>query len=313
MQIRINIIAQRGTAIIVALFVTALVAAAAIAMIAHLAIDTRRTELILNNTQANLSAEGSIAWAKDQLVNDFKQKQSAKVIDRTPITSPVNTARDSAKIWSVIEDAQGKMNLNNLTDAPSQVVFARLIQLVAPNMNLAAAKNITLGVVDWITPGLNNTRFDQAYAKLNPPYRSAHQTMASVSELLLVQGMTPALYTKLEPYITALPVKTKININSAPIPVIMSFSPTVKAETAKALDQFRRQSPLSSLDMLKNFPDIQNNPFAEGNLAVSSDFFLVKTHVTIGDQHITLYTLMMRLLKNSQPAVIIVWQSKGTV
>lgn len=302
---------QRGTAIIVALFVTALVAAAAIAMMDHLRIDTRRTELILNNNQANLLAQGSIAWAKDQLINDLKQKQTGKVVDRTPIVSPINTV-NGAKVTSTIEDAQGKLNLNNLTNAIYQPVLTRLIQLVAPETNATVAQNITLGVVDWITPGLTNSKYDQYYTKLNPPYRSPHHPMVSVSELRLIQGVTPALYSKLEPYVTALPDKTQININSAPIAVIMSFSPSIKIDMAKALDGFRHQSPLTSLDMLANFPDIKNSPMG-GNLTVSSDFFLINTRVTIGDQTITLNTLMTRFLKNSQPTVNIVWQSKGTL
>ena len=307
-----GIISQSGTAIVVALFVTALVAAAATAMIEHLSIDTRRTELILNNNQANLYAQGSVAWAMDQLINDLNQKQSSRVVDRTPIISPNNTI-NNATISSVIEDAQGRLNLNNLTDAQYQTVLTRLITLVAPQINQTAAHNITLAVVDWITQGLHDTSFDQAYKKMNPPYLSPHRVMSSISELRLVKGMTPALYTLLEPNVIVLPDRTKININSAPIPVIMSFSPNITLETAKALDQLRRQSPLITLDMLGNFPDIKNNSFAQGNLTVTSDFFLLKTHVTIGDQDSTLTTLLMRLLKNSQPAVNIMWQSKGTL
>lgn len=308
----VNIRKQRGTAIVVALFVTALVAAAAIAMIDRLSVDTRRTTLILNNQQANFYAEGSIAWAKDQLVNDLKFKQPTLVIDRTPIVSPINKM-NGATIGSVIEDAQGKMNVNNLTDAQYQLLFAQLIQVAAPGISMSTAKNITLAVVDWITPGLHDTRFDQYYSKLNPPYRSPHHAMTSVSELRLIQGMTPALYAALEPLVTALPIKTTININSAPIPVIMALSPSIKPDMAKAFDQYRHQSPLVSLDGLKNFPAIQNSPLGKTALGVSSDFFLVKTHVTIGDQQTMLYTLMMRYLKKSQPAVIIVWQSKGTL
>ncbi|HSW92862.1 MAG TPA: type II secretion system minor pseudopilin GspK [Gammaproteobacteria bacterium] len=312
MNRQINITKQQGTAIVVALFVTALVAAAAIAMIDRLSVDTRRTMLILNNQQANLYAEGSIAFAKDQLVNDLKFKQPTAVTDRTPITSPADKI-NGATVQSVIEDAQGKVNVNNLTDADYQLFFAQLIQQSAPGIPLSTAKNITQGVVDWITPGLHNTRFDQYYAKQNPPYRSAHHAMASVSELRLVQGMTPALYTALEPLVTALPLKTTININSAPLPVIMALSPAITPDIAKAFDQYRHESPLANLDGLKNFPAIQNSPIGKTALAVSSDFFLVKTHVTIGDQQTMLYTLMMRYLKKSQPAVIIVWQSKGTL
>lgn len=302
---------QRGTAIIVALFVTALVAAAAIAMIEHVRMDTRRTELILNMNQANLYAQGSIAWAKDLLINDWKQQQSGKVVDRTPFIA-TNTV-NNAKIVSIIYDAQGKLNLNNLNDSQFQTIFTQLIPIIAPDVDQTTAQNIMLAIVDWITPGIQNSPYDHYYATLASPYRAPHQFMRSVSELRLVKGMTPILYAKLLPYVTALPDKTPFNINSVPIPVIMSFSPAITLATAKALDNFRRQSPLSNLNMLGNFTAVQNSPMGQSNLTVTSSFFLLKTNVTIAKQQLTLYTLLQRLLKNNQPIVITVWQSKGTL
>ncbi len=303
---------QRGTAIIVAIFVTALVAAAAIAMIDRLRTDTHRTELLLNNIQLNQYAEGSIYWAIDQLINDLKQQQPNKIVDRTPIRSPVNEV-NGAKVVSIIFDGQGKLNLNNLTDPQFQTVFIRLLRLVQPNITQAAAQNITQNVINWITPGLNNTELDQYYAKLSPAYRAPHQLMTSVSELRMVKGMTPALYAKLAPYVTALPEKTLININNAPIPVIMSLSPTISLEAAKALDAIRKQAPFPSLEALASLPIVKNNPIAQNNLTVTSSYFIVQTNVTMGNQSIRLYSLLMRLLKNKQPIVIILWQSKGTL
>jgi general secretion pathway protein K len=303
---------QQGTAIIVALFITALVAAAAIAMIERMRTDIYRTELLLNNIQANQYAAGSLYWAMDQLTTDWKQQQPKKIIDRTPIRSPVNEVK-GAKISSIIFDGQGKINLNNLTDAQFQTLFIRLLQLVQPNLDKNAAQNITLNIANWIMPGLNNTQTDQYYAKLNPPYRAPHRPMVSVSELRLVKDITPALYAKLLPYVTALPEKTQININNAPLLVIMSFSPEITLEIAKAFIAFRQATPLGSLDALSNFPIVKNNPIAQNNLTVSSSYFMVQTHVILDKQQTTYYTLLMRVLKNSQPVVMIVWQSKGTL
>ena len=303
---------QNGTAIIVAMFVTAVVATAAIAMIEHLRIDTHRTELVLNNIQAEQYAQGSLAWAIDQLTNNVKQKQPGRLIDRTPIHSPVDILH-GAKISSIIYDAQGKLNLNNLTDAQFQTALNRLIQIVANDVDPAVAQDIIAGIVDWITPGVNNSKFEQYYLNHNPPYRAPHHPMASVSELRLIKGMTPVLYTKLVKYVTALPDKTKFNINSISIPVLMSFDPAVTLDAAKAFDTYRNQTPFTTLDALANFTVIKNAPLAQANLTVSSDYFLVKTNVSIGEQHLMLYTLLLRISKDAQSNMIIVWQSKGTL
>lgn len=307
-----NLTKQRGTAIIVALFITALVAAASFAMMERLRTDTHRTELLLNDIQMNLYAQGSIYWAIDQLANDLKQQQPGKVTDRTPIRSPVNEM-NGAKISSVIYDAQGKLNINNLTDSQFQTLFTRLLQIVQPNLDLPAAQAITLNVVNWITPGMANSQLDQYYEHLNPSYRMPHRLMASVSELRLVKGITPELYTKLAPLVTALPEKTMLNINSVPVPLLMSFSSSISLEMAKALDAERQRNPFPSLDAMNNFSIVKSNPIAQNNLTVSSNYFIVRTTVTLGTQRMTLYTLLMRLLKDSQPTAIILWQSKGTL
>ncbi|MEO8401436.1 MAG: type II secretion system minor pseudopilin GspK [Gammaproteobacteria bacterium] len=308
----INPTNQRGAAIIVALFITALVAAAALAMITRFQTDTHRTELLLNSNQENLIAQGSIFWAFEQLRNDIKQQQPGKIIDKTPIRSPTDVV-NGAKVYSTIFDAQVKLNLNNLSDSQFQTVFTRLIQLASPKTDLATAQTITRGVMDWITPGISNSSFDQYYATLKPPYRSAHQPMISVSELRMIQGVNAEIFQALLPYVTVLPEKTKININSAPIPVVMSLSPAITLETAQALDTFRRATPFVSLDNLANFTVVKSSPIAQNNLTVSSNYFMIKTHVMLGDQHAILYSLVIRGLKDSQPNITILWQSKGTL
>lgn len=306
-------IRQRGTAIIVALFLTALVATAAIAMIERLQTDTRRTELLLNNLQANQYAQGSVAWALDQLMNDWKQQKQGKPIDLTPIRSSINEM-NGATISSIIYDAQGKFNLNNLTDTQFQQAFSRLLHIIQPNIDPATAQDITMNIVNWITPGLNNSQLDQYYEKQTPSYRVPHRAMASVSELRMVKGITADIYMKLLPYVTALPEKTKFNINSVPIPVIMSFGPGITPEMAKSLYAFSHQTPITNLDALgTNFPAVKNSPIAQSNLTITSNYFMVLTTISQGNQHTKWFTLVVRILKNQSPIVIILWQSKGTL
>ncbi len=140
---------QKGTAIVVALFVTALVAAAAVAMIEQSRIHMRQTELILNDRQAELFLQGSVDWAAHQLIINWQQRQPQQVIDRTPIQSSVNEV-SGAKISSIILDAQGFFNLNNLRDALYQPIFFRLLQAVDPETDADNIKKIISATADWI-------------------------------------------------------------------------------------------------------------------------------------------------------------------
>ena len=303
---------QRGAAIIVALFVVALVAASATIMIERLRTDIRRTELIMNANTAYLYAQGSIAWAIDQLTNDFKLQQPNKVVDKTPIQSPVDN-QHGAEISSIIYDAQGYFNINNLSDNQYQTNFTRLIQLVSPETDANTAQIITAGIIDWISPTARNPAFDEYYLKFNPSYRAPHRLMASPSELSLVKGVTPALFQKLSPYLIALPSATPINVNNAAQPVLMSLSMTMSADAAKALAARCKQNPFPSPQEFMNFDIVKNNPIDANKITTLSNYFLVETSVTLGKQKLILYTLLERTVKDKQATIAVLWQSKGTL
>lgn len=302
---------QRGAAIIVALFVVALVAAAATMMIERLRTDIRRTELTINANTAYLYAQGSVAWAIDQLNNDVKFQKQNSPVDRTPIKASPDK-HNGITITSEIDDAQSFFNINNLSDAQYQANFVRLIQVLAPEVDGSAAQNLALNIADWIAAGSKNPALNDYYLKLDPPYRAAHQPMVSISELRLVKGMTPQLFAKLSPYLTALPTVTPISVNNAPIPVLMSLNNALTAESAKAIAAACKQNPFANIQNFSNFDVVKNNPIDANKITVNSNYFLLLTNVTLGQQTLTLYTMLGRSGQGAQVKTIVLWQSKGT-
>lgn len=305
---------QKGIAIIVALFITALVAGIAVAMMFHLQTDTRRTQLTLNHIQLNLIAAGETAWARNQLIHDWQVKQTNQIIDATPITSPINTM-DGAEVYGVIQDEQGKLNLNNLQDTHYQTAFVRLLQIVSPNLETTKIEMIRHGIIDWISPGIRNSEFDQFYSQQNPPYQAPHQMIVSISELQLIKGMTPALFKKIAPYITALPAtNAPININSAEGPVIMSLDPTFTESIATAIINTRKSTPFATLDQLgAQFPVVPKATNTHTMLNVNSQYFLLNTYLNMDEQNILIHTLLQRVTQGSTAKTHIIWQSIGTL
>lgn len=302
---------QEGAAVIVALFVVALVAAMATVMIERLRTDIRRTELTLDANSIFLYAQGSLLWAADTLNNNLKHQQPNKVVDRTPILSPPET-KNGITISTIIYDAQGFFNINNLTDTQYQTNFSRLLQLVAPGTSAEQAQNITAAVIDWISPA-KNPSLGEIYLKSDPAYRAPHNPMASISELRLVNGMTANLFNKLSPYLIALPKTTQININNASIPVLMSLSMSLTADSAKALTAACLHNPFPTTQAFLNFDIVKNNPFDANKITVTSSYFLVKTNVTLGQQTLVLYTLLERTGQGAQITTNVLWQSIGTL
>jgi general secretion pathway protein K len=149
--------------------------------------------------------------------------------------------------------------------------------------------------------------------KMNPPYRAGHNPMVSISELLLVKGMTPELFTKLIPYVTALPDKNPININSAPAQVIMSLNSTMSIDTAKSIESSLKKQPLADVKKIAELPIFKNNPISPDLITVTSNYFLLETNVTVEDQKIIIYTLLNRITNDKDASVAVIWQSKGTL
>lgn len=302
---------QQGVVIVIALFIVALVATMAYVMMARLSRDTRRTELILHDTQAELYAQGSVIWAKDQLTNDWLKQKPDKPVDVMPLKSPVNDMNGYA-ISSTITDAQDKFNLNNVSRPEWQKAFTRLIQLVYPKITDQEATDITKATFDWVMPGNREDEYERYYAGLPVPYRPAHRFMIDPSELRLVKGVTPQIYAALQPYITALPAITAINPNTAPPPVLALISPIMTLSSAAQLKEaLEKQRPKKLEDFLKM--DIaKNHQVDEKRIAWVSEYFYVRTEVAVQSQDILLYTLMYRNTSGGRPAVTILWQNRGS-
>lgn len=301
---------QKGVVIVVALFIVALVATMAYTMMARLSRDTYRTSLILRNAQAELYAQGSIEWAKDQLRNDWERQKANRVIDPVPIKSP-KEAVNGYTISSVIYDMQARFNLNNMIDPKAHDDFKRLLQVVDPAITEEKASELIIAIYDWIKPPASQNEYSKYYLQLKTPYRSAGKFMFSVSELQLVKGMTPALYQALKPYIIALPVQTPINVQTAPAPVLVALSKEMSLQTANAILKIREHTPFVSPQIFLNLDVIKNHPVPAEKITTASGYFLVETEIAIDAQRLVLYTLLERALNQSKPHVSILWQSKG--
>lgn len=306
---------QKGVVIVVALFFVALVATLSYIMIARLDRDIRRTSLILHNTQAELYAQGSIAWALDSLQENFSKKKANKVVDELPLQSTLSDI-NGYKIQSTIEDAQDKFNINVLTSNQEvQQDFLRLLKAAIPDLKVEEAIALKDVVLEWI-----NNQSDEAessltkyYLGLSMPYRSAHRAMASISELRLLKGMTPKRYLTLKKFLTALPeTKPEINVQTAPLAVLLSLSPEMTTALAKEIIELRTKKPFTSINDMLSRPKLSQIKISKDKIVTMSHYFLVTTEVRVDEQRIILYTLIARIEKDGEAKHIIVWQSKNS-
>lgn len=286
---------ERGVAVLVALVVLAICASLASAMLWDRNLDVRRTANILYLDQAREYALGAEGWSEQILRRDLQNSQTDSLGEKWATQIPALPIEGGA-ITGRIVDAQGLFNLNSLVGANGQrnpaafAQFQRLLVALQINPDIAAA------VTDWIdadaTPIYPGGGEDEYYAALQVPYLAADQPMTSISELLLVKGVSYSDYQKLLPYVAALPDSAAtINVNTAPWPVIMSLAPNISPAQAQQLVAQRGPNGFQSV---AQFQSLLTQRVAASNIGLASQFFRLTASVKIGSLQLTMYSLLER-------------------
>jgi general secretion pathway protein K len=286
---------QRGVAVLTAMLVVAIGTIIAVNLMWQATLDLRRTESALAADQGMLFMQGAEAWAADILRQDQVDSPSSDNLSEPWATQLPPLPVDGGTIVGKLEDLQGRFNLNNLikpdgTDNPLAVAqFTRLLELLQIDPSLAGA------VSDWLDPD-SNLRFpnggeDVTYAGADPPYRAANSMITSPSELMAVSGFTREIYGKLAPYVTALPIGTKLNVNTASAVVLASLSDNLDIAAAEGLVQQRNDGPFVDID--KTFEGLVDPRVLREIDGVSQHFLLTAT-VTLGTNQLTMRSVLQR-------------------
>lgn len=317
---------QRGVALLIALVVVAIAAVLSTGMIWSRELDIRRTANITQGDQAMEYALGAEAWAEQILRRDYQANPGSTNLTQDWAMQLPPLPVTGGAITGHLQDLQGLFNINNLASSNAAQAAAALLQLqrllVALNLN----PQIANAVFDWVNAG-NQPHFpggakDEYYSRLNPPYLTAEQPMTSISELLLVNGVTPQVYAALLPYVCALPLQppgappatplqpTAININTAPAPVLMTLTTGISADLAAGAVQARQQQPFQNAAQLTQL--LGNIAIAPGVPAPQtySSYFRLTARVTIGSARITMYSLLYR---TGSGATIAIRRTFGTL
>lgn len=179
-----------------------------------------------------------VAPAQDGVLTFYTRERTA--IARLPRTQvPLGPGQFSYRIT----DEEARLNLN--TSPPDRI--DRLLQGLG--LDKSARDTIVDSIQDWRDANeehrLNGAESDY-YLKLPVPYRARNANLESVTELLQIRGLTPALFygadasPGLAEFVT---VKSQgqVNLNTASAPVLRAMG-LAEAEIAEVL-QARREAP----------------------------------------------------------------------
>jgi len=184
-------------------------------------------------------------------------------------------------------------------------------------------RTIITSIKDWLDSGdadaitgLTGAESDY-YQDLEPPYFCKNGTISHKDELLLVRGITPELYygTKGRPgisdYITVqgmtggengkFTYNGKININTAPLPVLAAILPSENSDLAKEILDYRIEmsessyiNDLSDPVWYRNVPGCGDITIDPKLITTSSDLFQIKSTATLSNKKLTVIASIQR-------------------
>jgi general secretion pathway protein K len=216
---------QQGLALITAVLVVAIVATVATTLALGEQVWFRQAQNMTNRAQAESLRAGALNFAAILLTREGnKNKTDDLTEDWAKPLSPI-PVEDGMLAFKKVEDEQSRFNLNNLVRASANFkanydMFQRLLTALEIDTGLSETLS------DWIDSDFTvgqGVAEDIEYLSLPQPYRTANQLLTSVDELRLVKGFTAKNVEKLRPYVTALPVSTPVNVNTAPDQVLAAL------------------------------------------------------------------------------------------
>ncbi|KTD82341.1 type II secretion system minor pseudopilin GspK [Legionella waltersii] len=287
---------HHGSALLTALFIMTLVAIVATAMTTRLQLDIYRTRMIVNQDKLYFASQAVTFWAINDLYdknNHYFRSYKEGLVAEFP--RELAKLDNSVQLGGGIYDLQARFNINNLIEKKNLSVFMNLMHQLNTQATSLERVNIALGVKHWLLdyrPGQGEDNYTSYYLSLKPPYYPAHQTLKSSSELRLLKDVDQSMYLNLEPFITALPESTSVNINTAPTPVIMALGDGLSESQANELIQARGSQGISDIKSISELLKKMNLP--SDQITIESQYFLCLAYAKTEDFDLVVYSLLKR-------------------
>jgi len=153
---------------------------------------------------------------------------------------------DSVAVDVRARDMGTQLNVNTLTEDELKTFFGFILK------DFVLADQLAQAILDWRDPDdLARQRGGEKddYVRAGLLALPANALMREVSDLLLVKGMTPAIYEAVRPYLTTRAAST-INLNTAPAPVLRVLPGMTDAILAQILSLRARGGRIQSVQQV---------------------------------------------------------------
>lgn len=214
-------------------------------------------------------------------------------------TADSDTSASQAFLSGQISDLQARLNVTNLVDngkvsEPALQAFAKLFeQLGLPPAELTVlAENLRQAL---------DTRPENDAASVAP-------LLPQRVEQLVWLGLSPASLAILRPYITLLPVRTPVNLNTASVTVLFACIPSLDMALAQRLVSARQATPFRTLAAVTEQLGQLTVPLNEAQHSVNSRFFEVQGRLRLDQNVVEEHSVVQR----DGLEVKTLWRDRGT-
>ena len=302
MSLHLPLRRQRGAALLAAMLTVTLVATLAAAALWQQWRDVEVETAERNRVQAGWLLLGALDWSRVVLQEDGRANRS-NLVDHLgePWAVPLQEARLStflaaqnnvsqnedsgadvldAFLSGEIIDLQSRLNLRNLLDDAGK---AYTDETLKPFLRLFGRLGLPSGAVLQIANGLQQAQGKAPDAPLMP------RTVAQLSWL----GIAPQLIARIEPYVTLLPQRTTVNINTASAEVLWASTENLDWAGANQIVQQRASTPFKSLDAAAKSLG-RPNVFSSDLHAVFTRYFEARGRLRLGENVLSQRSVLLR-------------------
>ncbi len=269
---------HRGIALLLTVSITALLVAAALELHRNVRASLISTAMTRDRFVLSEMATSGVHAAMAVLIKDKKESYSDSLqedwADPEKLKEILNEVSfDEGDLSVRIIDELGKIQINTLvtTDGgqnfnePQRLIWERFLNWMKSQHESFEEMDVTAiinSIKDWLDTGddgaitgVTGAESDY-YEDLDPPYTSRNGSVRLIGELMRIKGITPELFYGIDEIqgisqfvtvygtedtgsVTTSAESGKININTAPLPVILSLLPSESEDIAQAIIDYR--------------------------------------------------------------------------
>lgn len=295
---------QGGAAILTAMLTVVLVATLATSALWQQWRSTEIEAAERSRVQSAWILTGALDWARLILREDARKGGADHLAE--PWAVPLAQARLStflaadrgdalaaedaqdAFLSGQIVDLQSRLNVSNLLldgkiHEPSRLAFARLFELL----------NLPDTELQTMAEQLRRAQDSRADSSPGSAAATAPLWPQSLEQLAWV-GLSSATVAALRPYVTILPVRTPVNLNTAPAEVIYACVDDFELADAHRLVEARNAAHLTTLNEAAKAAGKATAQFNEGQHSVSSRFFEVRGTLQVEQTTVQEFSVVQR-------------------